>query len=150
MRIFKWSTETIVCKDDYSLESFSFEIETISDKRLEVFGIAKENTKEILKQRKQNFQRINICWIELLTSYHVSKYQYFIRLHENNCTRKNIMNILQLPFWKLREYEEYYNGNTKKLTKKKYLELKKYMKNEQIRRRYKIPECEFKQFLRGM
>ncbi len=150
MEIFKWSIETIVCKDDYSLESFSFEIEPISNKRKEAFEIAMRKTDELLKQKKQKFQRINICWIELLTSYQVSKYQNFIRLYENKCTRKNIMSILQIPFWKLREYEEYYNGNAKQLTKKKYLELKKYMKNEQIRRRYKIPECEFKQFLRGM
>lgn len=150
MEIFKWSVETIVCKDDYSLASFSFEIETSSNKRKEVFEIAMRKTEELLKQKKQKFQRINICWIELLTSYQVSKYQSFIRLYENKRTRKNIMNILQIPFWKLREYEEYYNGNAKQLTKKKYLELKKYMRNEQIRRRYKIPECEFKQFLRGM
>lgn len=150
MEIFKWSVETIVCKDDYSLESFSFEIETSSNKRKEVFEIAKGKTTELLKQKKQKFQRINICWIESLTSYQVSKYQSFIRLYENKRTRKNIMNILQIPFWKLREYEEYYNGNTNHLTKKKYLELKKYMKNEQIRRRYKIPECEFKHFLRGI
>jgi hypothetical protein len=60
MRIFKWSTETIVCKDDYSLESFSFEIETISNKRKEVFEISKRKTVELLKQKKQKFQRINI------------------------------------------------------------------------------------------
>lgn len=150
MEIFKWSVETIVCKDDYSLETFSFEVETIGDSKWMVFLIAKDETEKTLKNMKQDFRRINICWLELKQTYQISKYQHFIRLYKCKLSRKPIMKILQIPFWKLREYEEYYNDNTKVLTRKKYLELKKHMKNEQIRRRYKIPECEFKQFLRGM
>ncbi|MFD1898963.1 hypothetical protein [Enterococcus termitis] len=150
MKIFKWSVETIVCKDDYSLESFSFEIEIIGDSKQEAFQIAKYRTQKLLEQKKQKFRRINICWLELKKSYHVSKYQRFIRLYESKRPRNAIMNILQLPFWKLREYEEYYNGNTKPLTQKVYLRLKEFLTNEQIRRRYKIPECEFRQFLKGI
>lgn len=150
MKIFKWSVETFVCKDDYSLESFSFEVETIGDSKQEVFKIAKYKTQELLKQKKQKFQRINICWLKLKKSYHVSKYQRFIRLYESKRPRKTIMNILQIPFWKLREYEEYYNGNTKPLTRKGYLHLRKFLTNEQIRRRCKVPECEFRQFLKGI
>ncbi|MGX7172580.1 hypothetical protein [Enterococcus ratti] len=98
MKIFKWSVETIVCKNDYSLESFSFVIETIGDSKQELFQIAKYKTQEFLKQKKQTFRRINICWLKLKKSYQVSNYQRFIRLYESKRPRKAIMNILQIPF----------------------------------------------------
>lgn len=150
MKVFKWFVETIVCKDDYSLELLTFEIETIGDSKETVFEVAKFRTKEFLKQNNQGFKRIGICWIEQKKSYHVSKYQRFIQLYESGRPRKAIMNILQIPFWKLRQFEEYYNGNTKPLTKKGYLELKTFLSDEEIRRHHKIPECEFQQFLKGM
>lgn len=150
MKIFKWSVETIVLKDDYSLESYSFEIETIGESKQDVFRIAKYKTEKFLKNKNQDFHRITICWLESKGFYHVSKYQRFVRLYESKRPRKAIMNILHIPFWKLREYEEYYNGNTKPLTRKSYVYLRKFLTDEQIRRRCKIPECEFKQFLKSM
>lgn len=150
MKVFKWSVETIVCNADYSFETYSFEVETLVNSIKEVFAIARFKTEEHLKQEKKVFRRVNICWIEYSGFYHVSKYQQFIRLYENKRPRKAIMNILQVPFWKLREYEEYYNEKTKPLTRKGYLHLKTFLTNEQIRKRCKIPECEFRQFLKGI
>ncbi|MBO1102696.1 hypothetical protein [Enterococcus hirae] len=131
MIVCEWLVETIVCKSDYSYCGYSFTIETISNSKKVVFDIAKLKTKEELKK-----------------SYRLSKYQRFVRLKESNRPRKAISNILNIPFWKLREYEEYYNGNTKPLTIKSYFHLQKFLTDEQIRRRYKIPRCEFNQFLK--
>lgn len=150
MKVFKWFVETIVYKEDTSLEMFGFEVETLNDSKQTVFEIAKYRTNELLKQKGQKAKRTTICWIELKSSQHISKYQRFVRLYETKRPRKAIMNILKIPFWKLRQFEEYYNGNTKPLTKKGYLELKNFLSDEEIRRHHKIPECEFQQFLRGM
>lgn len=150
MKIFKWSVETIVCKTDGSLETFSLDIETVGESKQEVFRIAKLKTTEMLEKKEQAFLRISVCWLELKATYHISKYERFVQLYESKRSRKTIMNILQIPFWKLREYEEYYNGNTKTLTRKSYLYLKTFLTNERIRRRYKIPKCEFRQFLKGI
>ncbi|EGO7931071.1 hypothetical protein P0E64_08830 [Enterococcus faecalis] len=150
MIVCEWLVETIVCKSDYSYCGYSFTIETISNSKKVVFDIAKLKTKEELKKDKQDYERINICWIELKKSYRLSKYQRFVRLKESNRPRKAISNILNIPFWKLREYEEYYNGNTKPLTIQGYFHLRKFLTDEQIRRRYKIPRCEFNQFLKSV
>ncbi|WP_458102788.1 hypothetical protein [Enterococcus faecalis] len=150
MKVFKWFVETIVYKEDTSLEMFGFEVETLNDSKQTVFEIVKYRTNELLKQKGQKAKRTTICWIELKSVQHMSKYQRFVRLYETKRPRKAIMNILKIPFWKLRQFEEYYNENTKPLTKKKYLELKTFLSDEEIRRHHKIPECEFQQFLKGM
>ncbi|HFE9851218.1 TPA: hypothetical protein ACGBG5_001503 [Enterococcus faecalis] len=147
MKCFSWSVETIVCKEDYSLEIFPFEIETLNESKQEVVEIALYKTKALLEEKKQKCHRSHICWLALKNSYCVSEYQQFARLYENKRPRKAIMCMLHIPFWKLVEYENYYNGKTKRLTRKKYSELRKYLSNEKIRRRYKIPRCEFQQFL---
>lgn len=150
MRICKWFVETIAVKMDGSVETYSFEVETIGEHKQEVLDIARFKTSEILKRKGQDFLRITLCWLELKHAYRLSKYQQFVRLYESKRPRNAIIKILQISFWKLKEFEEYYNGDTKPLTRKGYLYLKKFMTNERIRRRYKIPKCEFKQFLNGV
>lgn len=149
MKVYTWLVETIAIKNDGSIEAHSLEIETIGEHKQEVLDIAKSETKMALKKEGQDFLRIDLCWLELKRTYPLSEYQYFIRLYENKRTRNAIMKILQIPFWKLKQYEDYYNGDTKPLTRKGYLYLKKFLTNERIRRRYNIPKCEFKQFLNG-
>ena len=44
MKVFKWFVETIVYKEDTSLEMFGFEVETLNDSKQTVFEIAKYRT----------------------------------------------------------------------------------------------------------
>lgn len=41
MKVFKWFVETIVYKEDTSLEMFGFEVETLNDSKQTVFEIVK-------------------------------------------------------------------------------------------------------------
>ncbi|EAE0901547.1 hypothetical protein [Enterococcus sp. DIV1420a] len=150
MKVFKWSVETIICKDDFSLEVYAFQIETIKKSLDDVFLLARYKTQAYLKEKHQKYHRIGICWFELESVDNKSDYQRFIFFHESKRPRKAIMNILQIPFWKLKEYEDYYNGKTKRLTPEKYRQLRKFLTNEKIRIRYKIPECEFQKFLEDL
>lgn len=53
MKVFKWFVETIVYKEDTSLEMFGFEVETLNDSKQTVFEIVKYRTNELLKQKGQ-------------------------------------------------------------------------------------------------
>lgn len=97
MKVFKWFVETIVYKEDTSLEMFGFEVETLNDSKQTVFEIVKYRTNELLKQKGQKAKRTTICWIELKSVQHMSKYQRFVRLYETKRPRKAIMNILKIP-----------------------------------------------------
>ncbi|HEY0222741.1 MAG TPA: hypothetical protein VGC17_08145, partial [Lactovum miscens] len=93
------------------------------------------------------YRDINICWLQKEKYVLISHYKEFVRLYESRKSKKEIMRMIHLPFWKFKEFESYYLGKTRVLTYKKYLELRRNLKDEEIRRRYKIPKCEFKEFL---
>lgn len=150
MKLFKWSIETVVCNEEYTFESYSFEIETLVNCKTSAIDIAVFKTKEQLKIQKKQFKRINICWLQSLGVQYISQYEQFIKLYEGNKSRKVIMNVLYIPFWKVKEYEDYYNGKVRILTFSKYKELRRRYKDEEIRRRYKIPKCEFQTFIKGI
>ena len=80
----------------------------------------------------------------------ISRYSSYCELVDKKKARKEIMKKLNIPYWKVREYEDYFNGNTEQLTLKKYSILRRIYNNEQIRKRYKIPICEFQLFLNGI
>ncbi len=80
----------------------------------------------------------------------IDYYSVYCKLVDKKKSRKEIMKELNIPYWKIREYEVYYFERTKKLTFDKYIFLSKRYKDEQIRKHYKIPVCEFNLFLEGI
>ncbi|MEK4667445.1 hypothetical protein [Niallia sp. FSL R7-0271] len=80
----------------------------------------------------------------------VSQYTRYCELMELNKTSKEIIKLLSIPHWKVKEYKDYYSDRTKRLTFNKYKILRKRFKDEQIRKHYKIPICEFNLFLEGI
>lgn len=146
MKIYSWQVESFVLLNDGSLRKENIVVKTKSSSKASLFKEAKEL---IAKRVKTTFKRITICWFELLdVKTEKSKYQQFCLYKQKKLSRNKIRTLLNLPFWKLKEFEDYYSGKTKRLTYSKYKELRKQFSNESIRKHYKIPICEFQKFLK--
>lgn len=145
MKLFKWRVEAFaICEDGQTIQK-DVVVTTKTNDRAELFTTAKAT---VQKQLTKPFKRITICWFDALGVQTLSKYQQFVELKQENKSKNQISKRLKLPFWQLKEYEDYYNGKGRKLTYPKYQHLIKRMKADDIRKRYGIPRCEFSLFLK--
>lgn len=145
MKFYKWKVEAFaICEDGQTIQK-DVVITTKTRDKAELFTTAKATIK---KQLHKPFKRITICWFDELGVQAMSKYQRFVEMKQEGKSKNQISKLLKLPFWKLKEYENYYNGKGRKLTYPKYQHLIKRMKADDIRKRYGIPQCEFSLFLK--
>lgn len=145
MKLYKWKVEAFaICTDGQTLQK-DVVITTKTNNKADLFTTAKATVK---KQIHKPFKRITICWFSQIGIQTISKYQRFVELKQENKSKNQISKLLKLPFWQLKEFENYYNGKGRKLTYPKYQHLIKRMKADDIRKRYGIPRCEFYLFLK--
>ncbi|EEU7817541.1 hypothetical protein HED71_002587 [Listeria monocytogenes] len=147
MRVDIWTVEVYVKYSPIKAEIFNLTVRTFGKNKDAAIKSAKSKIIATLKKQYIRFERIGLVWIEHSKTIQKSKYDCFVELKERGLTKKVIRHHLKIGYPEYLFFDNYYSGKTKKLTYNKYLYYKEFMKDEQIRKRFKIPKSEFIKFI---
>ncbi|EHK9937250.1 hypothetical protein [Enterococcus faecium] len=89
----------------------------VQDLQQSAIDIAKMKAKKQAEKEKKTYFRILVCWVELLSVENCSKYSQYVQLVETGKSRKALEKILDISFWKLKEFEERYEKEKRKNAK---------------------------------
>ncbi|EME3581673.1 hypothetical protein GHK79_11820 [Enterococcus faecium] len=124
MKVFVWNVETILATKDGRNKLYFFSVKTLAEKQCLVqdlqqsaIDIAKMKAKKQAEKEKKTYFRILVCWVELLSVENCSKYSQYVQLVETGKSRKALEKILDISFWKLKEFEERYEKEKRKNAK---------------------------------
>ncbi|HAC0981442.1 TPA_asm: hypothetical protein GY030_09200 [Listeria monocytogenes] len=149
MRIDIWTAEIYVRYTATEAEIFELTVRTIGKRKDAAIKSAKSKIISNLKKRNKPFVKLRLVWIEHTNVLEKSSYDCFVELKEKGLRKKAIMQQLKLTYHEVIFFDNYYCGRTKKLTFQKYLYFKEFMKDEQIRKRFKIPKSEYTKFIQS-
>lgn len=124
MKLFEWTVETVVVQKDGCNVGHSFTIETIGCAKKSAMEIAVFKTQRLMDREGIDYSRIYTCWISVNKMYHRSKYEQYVQLKNTGKSRKGLMRLLQISFWKLNEFE-------KRFRQEERLEKQRKFKNKQ-------------------
>lgn len=145
MKLDRWLMEIGVKYTSTKQEVYSLTI--VEDNLDAAIKFAKSKTIMNLKQKNFSFERVFLLGYEYIGSEERTNYDYFVELKQKEARQKRIMRQLNLKYPEYLYFDNFYQGKTKKLTYQKYLYFKNFMKDDQIRKRYKIPKIEFERFI---
>lgn len=106
MKLFEWTVETVVVQKDGCNECHSLTIETIGNAKKSAMEIAVFKTERLMKRKGIEYNRIYTCWIAVKSVHYRSKYEQYVQLKKTGKSRKGLMRLLQISFWKLNEFEK--------------------------------------------
>ncbi|EAD9907902.1 hypothetical protein AFR80_06600 [Listeria monocytogenes] len=149
MRIDIWTAEIYVKYTATDAEIFHLTIQTVGKRKDAAIKSAKSKVITHLKKSNKHFIKLGLAWIEHAEVIEKAIYDCFVELKEKALRKKAIMHQLKLTYHEFIFFENYYLGRTKKLTFQKYLYFKEFMRDEQIRKRFKIPKSEFIKFIQS-
>lgn len=149
MRIDIWTAEIYVKYTATDAEIFHLTVQTFGYRKDSAIKSAKSKVIASLKKQNKSFTQLRLMWIEHSRTIEKSSYDYFVVLKEKGLRKKAIMHQMRMTYAEFLFFENYYQGKTKKLTYQKYSHFKQFMKDEQIRKRFKIPKSEFLKFVKS-
>ncbi|WP_271006129.1 hypothetical protein [Listeria seeligeri] len=149
MRIDIWTAEIYVKYNPVDAEIFHLTIQTFGYRKDAAIKSAKSKVITSLKERGKRFEKIGLMWMEHSNVVEKSKYDCFVELKAKKMSKKAIMYQMKISYATYVYFDNYYCGQTKKLTYSKYLYLKQFMNDEQIRKKCKIPKSEFLKFVKS-
>ncbi|HAB0009960.1 TPA_asm: hypothetical protein GIN74_11215 [Listeria monocytogenes] len=149
MRTDLWAVEIYVKYNPVNAEIFHLTVQTFGYRKDSAIKSAKSKVIASLKKQSKSFTQLRLMLIEHSKTIEKSSYDCFVELKEKGLRKKAIMHQLKLTYHEFIFFENYYLGRTKKLTYQKYLYFKEFMKDEQIRKRFKIPKSEFIKFIQS-
>ncbi|EEO9087782.1 hypothetical protein G6H54_000466 [Listeria monocytogenes] len=149
MEIHTWAVEIYVKYHAMNADIFYLTVQTFEKNRDKAIKSAKSKVITSLKKEQIEFNMIRLVWTDYLDCVEKSKYDCYVCLKEKGLSRSVIMKMMKLSYHEYLFFDNYYCGRTKRLTHQKYLYLKDFMDDEQIRRRFKIPKSEYTKFIQS-
>ncbi|EAG3410061.1 hypothetical protein IA817_01455 [Listeria seeligeri] len=149
MRTDLWTVEIYVKYNPMSAEIFNLTVQTFGFRKDAAIKSAKSKVIACLKKQKKSYKQLRLMWIEHSKTINKSSYDCFVELKEKGLRKKAIMHQMKMSYPKFLFYDNYYEGRTKKLTYQKYLHFKQFTKDEQIRKKFKIPKSEYIKFVQS-
>ncbi|WP_270996788.1 hypothetical protein [Listeria seeligeri] len=149
MRTDLWTVEIYVKYNPMDAQIFNLTVRTFGFRKDAAIKSAKSKVIACLKKQKKPFEQLRLMWIEHSKTVEKSSYDCFVELKEKSLKKKAIMHQMKMSYSEFLFFDNYYEGRTKKLTYQKYLHFKQFMKDEQIRKKFKIPKSEYIKFVQS-
>ncbi|EPQ8037314.1 hypothetical protein IA826_02220 [Listeria seeligeri] len=147
MRLDTWQIEIGVKLNPMEIQAYSLTVITFGKNLDKAIKSAKSKIIVELKRKNITYERVFLLSYKHVSYEEKTDYDCFVELKERGMKSRGIMYQMQITYPEFLFFDNYYQGKTKKLTYQKYLHFKQFMKDEQIRKKYKVPKNEFKRFL---
>ncbi|MHC5409227.1 hypothetical protein ACYRE2_10030 [Listeria seeligeri] len=150
MRTDLWTVEIFAKYNPVDAEIFHLTVQTFGYRKDAAIKSAKSKVIASLKKQNKSFVKLRLIWVEHSKTIEKSSYDCFAELKEKGLGKKAIMHQMKMSYSEFLFFDNYYESRTKKLTYQKYLHFKQFMKDEQIRKRFKIPKSEYVKFIQNI